>query len=143
MVLCLLIQCLLNYSNGQGVFDNIVNSFFGGDAGGGQQVRRRGRRGGPRTNDARMEITIPLKELYLGSQRQISYKRNVVCKYCGGTGAEGGETTRCRKCNGQGHIIENVQVMPGFRMQQQKTCPVCNGKGMHLFIFMLHFHVFA
>merc|ERR1712228_1071040 len=42
----------------------------------------------------------------------------------------GGETKKCRNCNGQGQVIENVQVMPGFRMQQQKTCPVCGGKGV-------------
>jgi len=131
-LLLLSIGCLLNVNhvNGDGMFDNIVNSFFGGGGGNQQQVRRRGRGNRPRTNDARMEITIPLKELYLGSQRQISYKRNVVCTHCSGTGAEGGETKRCRKCNGQGQIVENVQVMPGFRMQQQKTCPVCHGKGV-------------
>ena len=95
-LLFLTIGCLLNVNNGDGMFDNIVNSFFGGGAGQ-QQVRRRG--GRPRTNDARMEIGIPLEELYIGSQRQISYKRNVVCKHCGGTGAKGGETTKCRKCN--------------------------------------------
>eukprot|EP01084_Bolivina_argentea_P048284 88977_1 len=123
---------LLTTLNADGMFDNIVNSFFGGEQQqhGGQQVRRRGHGNRPRTQDARMDIQIPLKELYLGSQRQISYQRNVVCTHCQGTGAEGGETTRCRKCKGQGHIIENVQVMPGFRMQQQKTCPVCGGKGV-------------
>jgi len=107
-----------------GGLDNIINSFFGG----GQQMQR-GRGGRPRTSDARMELTVPLEDLYLGSTREISYNRNVVCKQCSGTGAEGGQTTRCRRCNGQGKIIENVQVMPGFTMQQQKTCPVCHGKG--------------
>merc|ERR1712176_330551 len=48
----------------------------------------------------------------------------------GGTGAKGGETKRCRKCKGSGHIIENVQVMPGFHMQQQRVCPACGGKGV-------------
>ena len=105
--------------------DNIINSFFGG----GQQVQR-GRGGRPRTNDARVELSIPLQDLYLGANREISYNRNVVCKKCDGTGAKGGETTRCKRCNGQGQVIENVQVMPGFRMQQQKTCPVCGGKGI-------------
>ena len=109
----------LNY----GQLNNIINSFFGG-----QQVQR-GRGGRPRTNDARVELNIPLEDLYLGANKEISYNRNVVCKHCGGTGAKGGETTRCKKCNGQGTIIENVQVMPGFKMQQQKTCPVCHGKG--------------
>lgn len=79
-----------------------------------------------------MEIAIPLKELYLGSQRSISYNRDVVCQHCGGTGAKGGDTKQCPKCKGTGTIVENVQVMPGFRMQQQKTCPRCGGKG-HIF----------
>ena len=123
----------------------ILDAFFGNDGGGNvHQMQRRGG-GQPRTNDARMEFRIPLKELYLGSQRQVSYKRNVICKHCGGTGAKGGETKRCPKCGGKGHIIENVQVMPGFRMQQQKTCPVCGGKGntfLSLTTFTTHQHPF-
>ena len=127
--LCVTLACLSTTIHADGMFDNIVNSFFGGEGGGQQQMQRRGRGNRPRTGDARMEISIPLKELYLGSQREISYQRNVVCQHCAGTGAKGGETKQCRKCKGQGSIIENVQVMPGFRMQQQKTCPVCGGKG--------------
>lgn len=79
--------------------------------------------------DAAIELMVTLEELYNGAQKTISYKRNVICKHCKGTGAEGGEVTTCSKCHGTGMIMVEQNIMPGFRMQTQSTCPKCHGKG--------------
>jgi len=42
--------------------------------------------------------------------------RNVYCKACGGTGAEGGKLKVCDKCKGKGVVNEIMQVGP---MQMQ------------------------
>jgi len=91
---------------------------FGGGGG--------GRRKGP---DFKMELSVTLEELYLGASKQIKLSRKVICPHCRGTGAKGGDTKKCKACNGQGVKTVLQQLAPGFNVQMQQPCEVCGGKG--------------
>lgn len=50
--------------------------------------------------NARADVTISLKEMYLGTTRKMNINRNVYCDDCRGTGAQGGKLTKCARCKG-------------------------------------------
>lgn len=102
---------------GGGVFE----SFFGGGGGGGRQ-----RRDGPqRGSDLRYGMEITLEEAARGTEREIEYDRQAVCKTCTGNGsASGAGKKTCRTCGGAGQVISSR----GF-FQIQQNCPDCQGSG--------------
>ena len=84
-------------------FGDIFETLFGG-AGGGK--RRSSKASGPtpkRGHDLNKEITISLKESYVGIKKDISYYRFVICETCSGKGAKPGTSTQqCATCHGSG-----------------------------------------
>jgi len=93
---------------------------FGG--GGGQGGR-------PKGPNAGVELSMSLEQLYNGAETSIQIERNVICSKCRGSGAQGGETKKCNACAGRG-VVNRVQTLgPGFQVQMQQPCEVCNGKG--------------
>ncbi|ETO15979.1 chaperone protein DNAJ [Reticulomyxa filosa] len=101
-------------NGGGGIFDDLFN-FFGG---GHHQHQAQ------KMPDAMVDMEVTLSELYNGASKKISFKRNVICNHCRGTGAEGGETKKCPnesicpKCHGKGQTYK-------------KECNVCHGQGVH------------
>ncbi|ETV85328.1 chaperone DnaJ [Aphanomyces astaci] len=93
------------------------DQFFGG--GGGRQ----------RGPDAAVEVQVTLEELYNGGEKSVTFKRNVICRKCKGTGAKDGVTKPCKTCGGQGVVLVNQQMGPGFTVQMQQQCPKCGGRG--------------
>jgi DnaJ-related protein SCJ1 len=91
--------------------------------GGGQQ------QGGRRGPDFNMDFATTLEELYNGAERSFKISRKVVCRKCRGTGAKGGDTKKCKKCKGQGTVVQMQQLGPGFNVQMQAACDACGGKG--------------
>jgi len=85
-----------------------------------------GRRRGP---DYRMDFEVSLEELYNGATKSIRIARRVLCKACKGTGAKGGETTKCPVCDGRGQVHSVQQLAPGFNVQMQQPCNRCGGSG--------------
>ena len=67
--------------------------------------------GRPRGQDAFMDVTVTLEELYNGATRRIDLNRNVICPKCRGSGAKDGKTKKCKTCNGQGVQLVNRQVI--------------------------------
>ncbi|GLD98521.1 hypothetical protein PINS_up007218 [Pythium insidiosum] len=92
------------------------DSFFGGG-------------GKPRGPDAAVEMPVTLEELYNGAQKEARFMKNVICRKCRGTGAKGGKTTPCKTCGGQGVVLVQQRMGPGFTVQMQQPCPKCGGKG--------------
>jgi len=92
--------------------------FFGGGQGG----RRKGQ-------NFKMEFSVTLEDLYNGAQKEFRVNRKVLCNKCRGTGAKGGETTKCKKCQGRGVVMQLQQLGPGFNVQMQTACDACGGKG--------------
>ena len=98
---------------------DFFSSMFGG--GGVRSNRRRG-------NDIRIIHTVSLLDIYNGSTEEIELDLPTQCEPCGGTGAEGGETSTCGDCNGQGRVRMRQQVGP-FVQDVVRECPTCNGVG--------------
>jgi DnaJ-class molecular chaperone len=61
--------------------------------------------GGKKTHDAHAEVEVTLEEIYFGTSRDLSIRRNVICSKCRGTGAKGGKTKTCSRCHGRGQIV--------------------------------------
>lgn len=103
-------------------FGDIFGSMFSGGG------RGRSRASGPQAkhgHDLSQDITISLKEAYLGLKKEISYYHFVACTPCNGMGAEpGSKPTTCSKCQGAGQI----QFRQGFFMYAQ-PCGTCSGQG--------------
>ncbi|KDO34827.1 hypothetical protein SPRG_00888 [Saprolegnia parasitica CBS 223.65] len=93
------------------------DAFFGG--GGGK----------PRGPDATVDIPVTLEELYNGAEKQARFMKNVICRKCRGSGAKDGKTKPCKTCGGQGIVLVQQQMGPGFTVQMQQQCPKCGGKG--------------
>jgi molecular chaperone DnaJ len=87
---------------------------------------RRVRRG----SDLRVKVKLTLKEIAEGVEKKIKVKKYISCKYCGGSGAAGGENDMqtCSECNGSGRIIRMQRTILGS-MQSASECPRCNGEG--------------
>jgi molecular chaperone DnaJ len=113
---------------GFGGFDmNDIFSQFGdifGDFSGNSRGRRK-QSSGEDGSDLRYDITISLKEAYLGTKLDISFIAPVLCDECNGTGAEkGSKRETCPHCKGTGYTR---QQRGPFIMEGE--CPYCKGTG--------------
>lgn len=115
------------FSGGAGmddVFDNL-HDIFGSMFNQGQ-ARKRHVGMTPRAgNDLVKEITLSLKEAFLGTIVELSYGHFIVCEECAGKGTQAGtKINKCTDCNGMGQI----QHQQGFFVYAQ-TCAACHGEG--------------
>lgn len=114
---------------GGGIFDEM----FGGGGGGGS------RDGGRDGADLRYDLEITLEEAARGAEKEISFRKNVTCERCDGSGAEpGSKRVTCPTCRGAGQIrrsggiITFTQTCPtcaGAGTRIEKPCTVCHGEG--------------
>jgi len=112
---------------GGGIFEEM----FGGGSGGGGS----GRDG----SDLRYDLEITLEEAAKGLEKEVSFRKLVVCEHCTGTGAEpGSKKITCPTCRGSGQIrrsggiIVFTQACPtcgGTGKKIEKPCTVCRGEG--------------
>jgi molecular chaperone DnaJ len=101
---------------------------FGGGGGGGHDG-----------DDLRYDLEITLEEAARGVEKEISFRKQVACEHCGGTGAEpGSKRVTCPTCRGAGQIrrsggiIVFTQTCPtcgGSGKKIEKACAVCRGEG--------------
>lgn len=108
-------------------FGDIFGSIFGGAPGG----RQRGGQSGPtpkRGHDLHKEVSISLKEAYLGTKKELSYYHFVACEQCAGKGAaKGTKYDVCSTCKGAGQQT----FQQGF-MAFSQTCGTCGGEGFNI-----------
>lgn len=117
---------------GQGMNMDDIFEHFGdifGDIFGMGQGRRGGRKKSApqakRGHDLDQEITISLKEAYLGTKKDIAYSHFVTCETCHGKGtAAGTEPEMCKACGGAGQRTYSQ----GFFMYSE-PCATCHGEG--------------
>lgn len=96
---------------GGGIFDEM----FGGG----------GRDGGRDGSDLRYDLEITLEEAARGAEKEISFRKNVTCERCDGSGAEpGSKRVTCPTCRGAGQIRRS-----GGIITFTQTCPTCAGAG--------------
>lgn len=112
-----------------GMGGGIFEEMFGGGS----------RDGGRDGSDLRYDLEITLEEAAKGVEKEISFRKNVTCERCEGTGAEpGSRRTTCPTCRGAGQvrrsggIIVFTQTCPtcgGAGTRVEKVCTACHGEG--------------
>jgi molecular chaperone DnaJ len=114
---------------GQGVsFTDIMDAFFGGQAGGAQSgrgPRPRSRRG----QDALIRLEVDLAEAAFGTTHELKVDTAVLCTTCHGDGAAPGTSPKtCETCGGRG---ETVHVQRSFlgEIRTMRPCAACRGFG--------------
>jgi molecular chaperone DnaJ len=115
---------------GGSIFDDLINSFFGG-RGGEETVFTRGRTSqtSRKGSDIAFEVEINLEDAISGKEIEAEIERYEKCEECGGTGAKKGtKETTCPTCKGSGRVnqVQNT-IFGSFR--NIVTCPECSGKG--------------
>jgi len=87
----------------------------------------------PQNNRAKTrveKINVSLEDIYNEKSLKISYKKNVICDTCNGSGGMySTSVVSCDTCDGKGKIMKVVQIGPGMISQSLTTCYKCNGKG--------------
>ncbi len=108
-------------------FGDIFGDLFGGMFGGG---RRGGRSNGPmKGSNVRTSVRLTFEEAVFGCTKEIETYYKDTCNSCKGTGAKAGTTaTTCSSCGGKGRKVVQQRTIFGI-MQNEQTCPECNGSG--------------
>lgn len=116
---------------GQGAgfsFTDIMDAFFGGQAGAGGQgrgPRPRSRRG----QDALVRLEVDLAEAAFGVSRELKVDTAVLCTVCEGSGAATGSTpVTCETCHGRGEVQQVQRSFLG-EVRTLRACPACRGYG--------------
>lgn len=108
--------------------NDIFNSMFGGGHGRSSQGQRPSGPTPQRGQDLAKNLSITLKEAYLGVKKEITYSHYFVCTTCKGQGAKSkSDIIICNKCHGYGQ----VQVQQGFFAFAQ-PCRECQGQGFKI-----------
>ncbi len=111
--------------------DDIFNNFgdiFGDIFGTGQQQSKKRKKSSPapqRGHDLVKEMSITLKESYVGTKKEVTYYHFVPCTTCNSSGtAKGSNIQACSSCDSTGQMT----FRQGFFMYSQ-TCSACSGNG--------------
>ena len=114
---------LQGFSGGFDDLGDIFSSFFGG--GGGRRNPNAPRQG----EDLLHRMHISFEESVFGTKKTIKLRKDVECDHCHGTGAkDSSSVTTCQRCHGTGQETV-IQDTPFGRMQSQRTCSECQGRG--------------
>lgn len=109
-------------------FTDIMDAFFGGQAGGaasGRGPRPRTRRG----QDALIRLDIELAEAAFGTTRELKVDTAVVCETCHGDGtAPGTRPVTCETCRGAGEVAHVQRSFLG-EIRTLRPCAACRGFG--------------
>lgn len=114
--------------------DDIFSNFgdiFGDIFGGGSSSKQRQRAAGPqpkRGHDLHKEVSLTLKDAFLGKKEEVTFYHFFVCEPCVGKGAQPGTQVHiCKTCKGAGQI----HIQQGFFAFAQ-TCSTCGGNGFSI-----------
>ncbi len=117
---------------GQGAgfsFTDIMDAFFGGNAGGPGGPQRGPRPRTRRGQDALIRLEIELAEAAFGVARELKVDTAVVCTTCHGEGtAPGSQPIMCETCHGAGEVAHVQRSFLG-EIRTLRPCAACRGFG--------------
>jgi len=79
-------------------------------------------------NDLQYNLTISFKESVTGVEKELEFKKNVICQECSGTGAKDKNVKQCEICKGKGSKSFARRTILGV-INQTVDCEDCFGKG--------------
>jgi len=80
--------------------------------------------------DKKINISISLDDMMIGTKKRLQYVRNIICDICDGIGAQDKKyVITCDMCNGAGLVVKTVRIGPGLISQQQVKCTNCEQTG--------------
>ena len=104
-----------------GDFGDLFGNLFGG---GGR------RRAQTTARDLEMALEIDFMEAIFGVEKTVELDLDGQCPTCSGSRAKPGSKVKdCTTCDGQGEIIQTIQVPLMGRVNQRMACSVCAGSG--------------
>ncbi|CAH2350757.1 mitochondrial protein import protein MAS5 [[Candida] railenensis] len=107
-------------------FYNFFNGMNGGPPGGAPRSAQRK----PRTDDAELDVTVTLEDLFKGKIIKSTSTRNIICTTCKGSGAKKNAVMKtCGICEGSGTVRKIRRVGPGLVTQDYVECSTCHGVG--------------
>ena len=109
--------------DGSSIFDDVINSFFGGG-------RRSNAKTGPRRgNDRLVTMNIEFMDAIKGGTYTITLNVDEKCPKCSGTGAKDPSSIKnCSQCGGRGYVRVQRRSLFGV-IESQEACPACGGLG--------------
>jgi molecular chaperone DnaJ len=114
--------------NGFGSISDLFDLFFGGGFGDPFAARGSGR-GRVRGRDMEILVTITLKDVVTGVDKEVEVHRHATCQECGGTGMKPGtHMSSCDTCDGVGQVRSSRRSILGT-LVSSRTCPKCEGAG--------------
>ncbi|MBB4930312.1 molecular chaperone DnaJ [Lipingzhangella halophila] len=106
-------------------FDDIMNAFFGGGAGGGRRPGERVRRG----RSIKVRVELDLSETAFGVTKDVTFPTAILCDTCQGEGtAKGSQRHTCDMCQGRGEVSQVTRSFLG-QVMTTRPCPQCSGEG--------------
>ncbi|HEX2085609.1 MAG TPA: molecular chaperone DnaJ [Solirubrobacteraceae bacterium] len=109
-----------------GGLSDILDAFFGGDAGG---FFGGGRAGPAAGGDIGATVEVSLADAARGTRAELRHEAVVRCSRCRGNGAEPGTPiSSCRRCGGSGRL-QGVTRTPFGQVVRSVTCDACHGDG--------------
>jgi molecular chaperone DnaJ len=103
-------------------FGDLFEAFFGG---GGPRGRTQPARGA----DLRYDLSVTLKDVLRGVEREISFDHLARCEVCAGTGsADKSAASTCPQCRGSGQVRAVRNTILG-QMVTSTVCLRCGGRG--------------
>ncbi len=112
-------------AGGFGGFEDILRSVFGEGSVFGQGRQQ----GSARGRDVLARVNVTMEEACFGVEANVSFRTNVSCEICAGSGAKPGtDRITCPTCQGAGAVRVQRRGILGT-MMTVATCDACSGTG--------------
>ncbi|EJS42732.1 xdj1p [Saccharomyces arboricola H-6] len=127
---------------GDDEFMNFFNNFFNNGAHEGNdfsnEYDRYEENESASSKDIDIDISLTMKDLYMGKKLKFDLKRLIICEKCDGSGWKTKKKPHvshevgCESCDGKGSKERLKRVGPGLVASQWVMCDKCHGRGKYM-----------